>query len=172
MIRAAFVDLISEKKLISNISVSELAEKADIAKSTFYNHYEDIYAVADELFKEIISGLEAVIDNIERFKTVDYQVYIQSIFSYLREGEDFYRKLVASPEAIYFIDRVKHIVTKRTFDNVKSPSFFKNATERYVQINFFANACIDTMVDYLKGEFDMTFDQFEKTITAILKKTM
>ena len=49
MIRTAFAELIGEKKMISNISVSELAERADIAKSTFYNHYEDIYAVADEI---------------------------------------------------------------------------------------------------------------------------
>ena len=34
MIREAFAELIGEKKRISNISVSELAERADIAKST------------------------------------------------------------------------------------------------------------------------------------------
>ena len=33
MIRSAFVDLIDEKKLISNITVAELADRADIAKA-------------------------------------------------------------------------------------------------------------------------------------------
>ena len=33
MIREAFAELIGEKKRISNISVSELAERADIAKA-------------------------------------------------------------------------------------------------------------------------------------------
>ena len=35
MIRSAFVDLIEEKKLLNSITVAELAERADIAKSTF-----------------------------------------------------------------------------------------------------------------------------------------
>ncbi len=37
MIRAAFVELLGEKKNMETITVGELAERADIAKSTFYN---------------------------------------------------------------------------------------------------------------------------------------
>ena len=35
MIRAAFVELVGEKKNMETITVGELAERADIAKSTF-----------------------------------------------------------------------------------------------------------------------------------------
>ena len=49
MIRAAFVELLGEKKNMETITVGELAERADIAKSTFYNHYDDVYAVAENL---------------------------------------------------------------------------------------------------------------------------
>ena len=48
MIRAAFVELLGEKKNMETITVSELSERADVAKSTFYNHYDDVYAVAEE----------------------------------------------------------------------------------------------------------------------------
>ena len=65
LIRAAFAELIGEKKRISNISVSELAERADIAKSTFYNHYDDVYAIADEMMREITDGLNLIIDAMD-----------------------------------------------------------------------------------------------------------
>ena len=142
MIRSAFVDLIGEKKVIASISVAELAERADIAKSTFYNHYDDIYAVADEILKELLDSLDMIIDAMDADKTSDYHIYIKRIF------------------------------TKRVFANVKSPFLSKNKTERYVQISFLANACVDIMVDYFKGEIDMSFDELEKTIMSILDKMM
>ena len=65
MIRAAFVELLGEKKNMETITVGELAERADIAKSTFYNHYDDVYAVAEEFENELIAKLSAVLDEIE-----------------------------------------------------------------------------------------------------------
>ena len=113
MIRTAFVDLIDEKKLIANITVAELAERADIAKSTFYNHYEDVYAVADEMMRELLSELDSIIDAMEADKTADYRVYIKSIFAFLKENEEIYSKVADSPDAVFFIDKIKHILIKR-----------------------------------------------------------
>lgn len=172
MIMAAFAELIGEKKRISNISVSELAERADIAKSTFYNHYDDVYAVADEMIRELTEGLNSIIDAMEADKTNDYTTYVKSIFAFLRENEDLYRKLAESPDAVFFINRIKQVVTRRVFSNISSPFLSKNKVERQVQITFLAHACVDTMVDYFKGDIDMKFDDFEKTILKILSLMM
>ena len=172
MIREAFAELIGEKKRISNISVSELAERADIAKSTFYNHYDDVYAVADEMIRELTEGLNSIIDAMEADKTNDYTTYVKSIFAFLRENEDLYRKLAESPDAVFFINRIKQVVTRRVFSNISSPFLSKNKVERQVQITFLAHACVDTMVDYFKGDIDMNFDDFEKTILKILSLMM
>ena len=172
MIRSAFVDLISEKKLISNITVAELAERADIAKSTFYNHYDDVYGIADEILRELISELENIIDEMDANKTVDYRVYIKRIFAFIRENEDIYTKVAGSPDAIFFIDQIKHIVIDRVFSNINSPLLSKNKVERYVQISFLANACVDIMVNYFKGDIKMSFDDLEKTVMQILNKFM
>ena len=172
MIREAFAELIGEKKRISNISVSELAERADIAKSTFYNHYDDVYAVADEMIRELTEGLNSIIDAMEADKTNDYTTYVKSIFAFLRENEDLYRKLAESPDAVFFINRIKQVVTRRVFSKISSPFLSKNKVEMQVQITFLAHACVDTMVDYFKGDIDMKFDDFEKTILKILSLMM
>lgn len=172
MIRKAFVDLIAEKKLISDISVADLAERADIAKSTFYNHYEDIYAVADEMFRELTDSLNMIIDAMDADKTADYHIYIKRIFDFLKENEELYRKVAGSPDSIYFIDRIKHVITKCVFANANSPYLSRNKTERQVQIAFLSNACVDTMVDYFKGEINMSFDKLEKTLMSMLERMM
>ena len=168
MIRLAFVELIGEKKTISNISVAELAERADIAKSTFYNHYDDIYSVAEEMMNEILGELNRIIDAMDADQTTDYHLYIKSIFAYLKENEDIYRRLSSSPDAVFFLNKIKQTITKRVFANVKSSFLSKNKVERQVQISFLANACIDTVVDYFRGNFNMGFDELEKVIMGIL----
>lgn len=172
MIRSAFVELVAEKKSLSEITVAELAERADIAKSTFYNHYDDIYGVADEMLREILEGLNSIIDAMEASKNNDYRLHIKSIFAFIKENAGIYSKIASSPDSIFFIDRIKHLISKRVFANINSPSLSQNKTERQVQITFFAHACVDTMVDYFKGNIDMTFDALENTVMAILDKMM
>lgn len=170
MIRSAFVDLIEEKKLISSITVSELAERADIAKSTFYNHYEDVYSVADEIMKELMAELDEIIDAMEADNTKDYRIYIKRIFGFVKENQDIYSKVVSSPDALFFIDKIKRVVSDRVLTKINSPLLSKNPTFRHVQINFVANACVDTMVDYFRGNLDMTLDELETNVIQILER--
>ncbi len=172
MIRSAFVDLIDEKKLISTITVAELAERADIAKSTFYNHYEDVYAVADEMMRELIDMLNEIIDAMDADNTTDYKVYIKRIFDFIKENQHIYSKVASSPDAVFFIDKIKHIITTRVLSNVKSPYLSKNKAVRHVQISFVANACVDVMVNYFRGEIKMSFDELEKTVVELIDKFM
>ncbi len=48
-IRTAYAELISEKKDSSKITVKEIVDRADISKSTFYCHYNDINDLVVEI---------------------------------------------------------------------------------------------------------------------------
>ena len=172
MIRNAFVDLIDEKKLISNITVAELAERADIAKSTFYNHYDDVYAVADEIMRELMDMLNEIIDAMDADNTQDYRVYIKRIFDFIKENKDIYSKVADSPDAVFFIDKIKHIVITRVLSNINSPYLSQNKAVRHVQISFIANACVDVMVNYFRGDIKMSFDDLEKTVVDLIEKVI
>lgn len=50
-IKNAFLELRSRKPL-GKITVKELCSLAAINKSTFYSHYEDIYALSDKMESE------------------------------------------------------------------------------------------------------------------------
>lgn len=55
-IKMAFIELRSKKPL-EKISVKELCEIAYINKSTFYSHYDDIYALSDALEYEMVLSI-------------------------------------------------------------------------------------------------------------------
>lgn len=42
LIRDTFAELLYEKKNINKITVTELVQRADINRSTFYSHYDDV----------------------------------------------------------------------------------------------------------------------------------
>ncbi|MDO5336187.1 MAG: TetR/AcrR family transcriptional regulator [Eubacteriales bacterium] len=55
-IKSAFIELRSFKPL-EKITVKELCQLACINKSTFYSHYQDIYALSDALEEEAVSSI-------------------------------------------------------------------------------------------------------------------
>src|SRR5512136_692377 len=60
-LRKAYVELIHEKGTV-NITVKELVERADVNRSTFYAHYQDIYAVLEEIENEIVQKMSTFLD--------------------------------------------------------------------------------------------------------------
>ena len=42
--------------------------------------------------------------------------------------------------------------------------------ERYVQIRFLTNACVDTMVDYFRGMLELSLDEVGEIIIAMLSE--
>ena len=170
MIRVAFVELLGEKKNMETITVGELAARADIAKSTFYNHYDDVYAVAEEFENELIEKLSATLDEIEVKNATEYEEYIRKVIDFLKENEEIYRKAITSSDIRFFIEKLKSIISKKVFEESAVLPFSQNKAERYAQIRFLTNACVDTMVDYFKGTLDMTLDEVGELIISFLNR--
>lgn len=56
ILKETLIEMLTKKKL-SSISVKSLCEKADLNRSTFYAHYEDIYCLVSEIEDEIIRDM-------------------------------------------------------------------------------------------------------------------
>ncbi len=74
-IKKAFMELL-QKKSLEKITVKELCELAYINKSTFYSHYEDIYALSDALEYEMVLEIVSSIP-----KDLDYNFSNPEIFT-------------------------------------------------------------------------------------------
>ena len=60
-LRTAFTSLMAEKP-INQITVRELADRADVNRGTFYTHYRDIYDMLEQVEQELLDELTAVLD--------------------------------------------------------------------------------------------------------------
>lgn len=66
IIKSEFMELL-KKKPVEKITVKELAENALINKGTFYLHYQDIYALYEEVIHDVITEFCDAIDFYEDF---------------------------------------------------------------------------------------------------------
>ena len=169
-IRTAFVELLEERKNIETITVEELVKRADIAKSTFYYHYDDIYAVAEEFENELIEELSFVLNEVQQSNKNNCDEYIREVISFLKDKEEIYRKSIMSSDIRFFIEKLKSIISKKVFEENATLPFSQDKVERYGQIRFLTNACVDTMVDYFKGTLGMTLDEVGELIISYLNK--
>ena len=170
MIRHAFIELLREKSDIEKISVNELVRRADLSKSTFYYHYEDIYAVAEEFEKELVDKLSELLDRIKSEESGEYGEYLKTLIEFLKVNEETYSKVIRSYSPRLFIERLKSALAKKAFEDGGIFSSLKDERERYVRIRFLANACVDTMVDYFKGLFDLPLERVGEIILETTEK--
>ena len=60
IIQHVFIDLLKQKTL-NKITVKEICEKAEINRSTFYKHYEDVYHLMHKLEESALNQLELLL---------------------------------------------------------------------------------------------------------------
>ena len=108
-IKNAFLELRSRKNL-EKITVRELCELARINKSTFYSHYEDIYALAETMESDTITE---VIRNVYRQQEDPIQnpdIFTRNMFLALTSSNALIRILFSGRSI-----RNTEMIQKKTF---------------------------------------------------------
>ena len=115
-IQSVFLDLM-KKKPYHKISIREIAEAANINRSTFYLHYEDIYDLLDKIEDEINDELADAVRQIKR------EGYVQGkhpqhteVFRVLNKNADKARILMS--------ENGKNGFFNRTVETVKQTMLF------------------------------------------------
>ncbi len=75
-LKAAFIELY-RKNGLSGITIGAVSKKAGYNRCTFYNHYDDVHAILDEIENELLAALESKLQN----QTVSFSLDgIESVF--------------------------------------------------------------------------------------------
>ena len=90
-IRDAFLEL-RKKYSLDEIKVNTLCEKAMVNKTTFYNHYQDIYELSEELEREVLDNFFKSFNDIDMLLT-DANRFINGMHAALEAENDMLRIL-------------------------------------------------------------------------------
>lgn len=168
IIEKIFIELLS-KKSIDKISVTEICEKADINRGTFYLHYTDINNLSESIQDKILSNAENILTyNIEN-KNNDNSDFIVPILEKLKENKSFLLSLGMNSNIDNFTKKFSKIIHKMM---IKSNDNFKLKIDNYFLeyfTSYFSGAASGIIANWLRNECK---DETKKIADLILNLTL
>ena len=105
-IHAAMTKLLAGKP-IEEITVTELAEAAEINRKTFYNYYSSVNMVAEEMEDEIVARFDETLRRLD-FDTLlkDPQTTFNTLARLITSDLDFYRSILTNRNQNSFLQKI------------------------------------------------------------------
>jgi AcrR family transcriptional regulator len=115
-LQRALIDLVQERDL-SQITVADVADRADVSRSTFYDHYTDVHELAeaactsmlDDLFGHVLA-LDAAPAHPADFQE-DLDPALTAFFTHFADHAGLYRSLLGPAGSARVIEHVRRRTT-------------------------------------------------------------
>ncbi|MDO5518781.1 MAG: TetR/AcrR family transcriptional regulator C-terminal domain-containing protein [Clostridium sp.] len=165
-IRSVVITLI-QKKDISQITVKELAETADINRKTFYMHYSSIEEVLDQIENEIIEKLLNLLNKYDFFEDkFDGSAFFSSLNDVISEDFDLYKKLICANSYNFLLVKVKKIlkdiIMERLDNKVNDSSEMLN-----LYAEFISSGVMNMYIDWFTTNSDIPLEELTKAASKI-----
>lgn len=148
LIKKIFAEMLSEKKELGKISVSELCKRAQISRGTFYSHYDDIYGVAEDYENELI---DTFFDNARLIQSQNISHFIDSFFEFIRQNNENYKLLCRSNDFLFAAKKLTAIATGKLLELCHSDSRIQNRDHIELEIQVFLEGILCEYVKYCRG---------------------
>ena len=170
LIQAALADLLQEKPL-EKITVTDVVDRAQINRGTFYAHYTDIRDVINRLVEQTFSNIRHVLtENAGSLATLSTALP-KSIRQLLEEDLEFYQKLMTSSAAAAMKQLLMDMVLEYLFQH-ESDFHFGNHEQYCLTVCLCAGGLANMYLDWFAGKLPCSLDeltqQTERLLSSIL----
>ena len=184
LIKQAFAELLNEKD-ISKITVTDIVERANISRGTFYAHYLDVYDLYAAIQSNIVEAIDEALDNLGMSNVIlNPEEAIKIGLGFLDKNKGYYKLFINSSHGETLIKRIISLAEDKFSHEIKS--LFPNENEAvehiyhmYYTLGGFRNILIhwfndqdsistETCAEYLTNFYSS--NQSIKLIDAIKEK--
>ena len=113
-LRAALLDLITERGL-NRIAVSDVTKRADVNRSTFYEHYSDVHELAADactrMFDELIAATPVLLPDGTPRERDRGRAAVTGVLTHIAERADLYRALLGPDGSARVADHLHQRLT-------------------------------------------------------------
>ena len=166
MLRKAYIELSTEKDA-SKITVVDVVNRANLSRNTFYAHYPDVNAIAEEIENEFIQKFNLYLDQTLFSQKLDHPLPLLKRFEqFILNDEDDCRMLVHTQNYPIFLEKLKKLFIDRLVANIDDePSRDKYGFLVFVHV--LASGLIELYTLYLKSEIDLSLAQINEEINKM-----
>ena len=122
-IQRAFIELLREKP-IEKITVKEIAERAEINKTTFYAHYETLDALTDQMEQQTVQMVTEQMTGAQQLLEQP-DVFVREMFASLLQATD-YLGVVPTSAMNRFTQHLRDAILEKIKGENIEPSQYEN----------------------------------------------
>ncbi len=170
-IRNIFKELIFEMEY-RDITVSEIARRADINRKTFYRHYQSQYSILEELQQEIMEDLSGLQDfSCLPLELEHYSRFVKGFLRIILKNKALHRRLFCSGEYRFVFDSIRINSKKKIVDSLGNAEG-KGFEHQQLFIDFNSYGFLFVIGDWLASESSMPEDQFADFLAGTMYHSM
>ncbi len=151
VLKESFITLL-EKKDISQISIKEICEDADINRATFYAHYNDQYDFLKKIEDEILENINAhLIELGQKNNDMGAILLAEKIFEYIKENARICKLLMSERGDFTFQKQVMMLVYDIIITNLTDNNKITKEDAEYVY-SFTITGCVGIVQKWLDDD--------------------
>ncbi len=159
-IKTAFLNML-KKAPVEKISVTELARQAQINKSTFYLHYQDIYELYNEVRNDFLEHMIQSMDYCSLLLS-DPEEFLTRFYETMKENGETLEFLWPHHDIVLFQPNLNDRISQKIYEDCSLEKSVRNDMVLYVLIE----SVFRLSFAYQKDEPELTMDVLLTVIHA------
>lgn len=162
----AFAQLLSEKN-INDITIKDIADRADINRKTFYNYYDGIYELTDEIENKIIDSFEKVIreHNVNELLHNPNKMF-DELVKIIDSDFDFYQHLISVESNSNLVSKLFISLKSRAKEVISEYSVLDEATLDIV-LDFVISGMFTVFQRWFNSSKEHSLDDMAKIVATL-----
>ncbi len=162
----AFAQLLSEKN-INDITIKDIADRADINRKTFYNYYDGIYELTSEIENKIIDSFEKVIreHNVNELLHNPNQMF-DELVKIINSDFDFYQHLISVESNSNLVSKLFISLKSRAKEVISEYSVLDEATLDIV-LDFVISGMFTVFQRWFNSSKEHSLDDMAKIVATL-----
>ncbi|MDL1163474.1 TetR/AcrR family transcriptional regulator [Paenibacillus lautus] len=174
-LRKALIEIMEEKGP-DRVTVSDLTEKANINRSTFYLHYTDAVDLLSQVKGEVWEGLRSRMEKLNPYEYLSYAARSEpdpamvNVIEYYAEHADFFRVILGPKGDPAFAVQIKEFLQTQHISKILDlrPDLAETIVPKDFMIAYFAASNLSILLHWIESGMQQSPSSIALMITHIL----
>lgn len=159
LIKQAFAELLNEKDL-AKITVTDIVERANISRGTFYAHYLDVYDLYAAIQSNIVEAINETINKVGLVNIIiDPTDVIRDSIQFLNQNKNYYKLFLTSSHGENLIKRIISLAEEKFALEISALFTGEKATEYVYHLYYTLGGFRNILIHWFYENTDISSEQ-------------
>ncbi|KHL96889.1 hypothetical protein QW71_04505 [Paenibacillus sp. IHB B 3415] len=168
-INRAFLELFAEKEL-EQITINDIAERANVNRGTVYLHYTDKYDLLNRCIEDHLSKMFL---SCNMTRTPDGDVGLISemkpVFRYFEQNFLFFSAMLANQRTTIFRERLLEIVSANVIHKLEMEKSVPEGMDKQLIAHFMASAFVGTVEWWIQNRMPHSPEEMAQQVRSLFE---